>query len=76
MTLSRRALLSAAPAAALAAAPTFAASPGFGLDAAALGLKAGGEDQSALLKRLLDRAAREQRPLLLPGGRYTVGEDG
>ncbi|ARQ00889.1 TIGR03808 family TAT-translocated repetitive protein [Pseudorhodoplanes sinuspersici] len=58
------------------AAPANAAqSVAFGIDASDLGLKPDApEEQTMLLQRAIDRAARERTPLVLPPGTYRCGE--
>ena len=47
----------------------------YGLDAAQFGVRAGApDDQSRVLQRALDQAARTRAPLILPPGVYRTGE--
>lgn len=80
MGVSRRHFIAAA---AVGAATTATAIPGqaatpnaaFGIDGGDLGLKPDApEEQTMLLQRAIDRAARERTPLVLPAGTYRCGE--
>lgn len=81
MDQARRDMLTAAlfGAGALAATSAEAQAPrpvplgSFGLDAAAMGLRAGaGDDQSKILQAALVEAAKRDTPLLVPPGRYRI----
>ena len=78
MDFSRRIFMSAAPvlaAGAVSAGPALAAPTQASLSATELGLKPGSSaDQSALLRKAIDRAAERGLVLLLPGGRYQASD--
>jgi uncharacterized secreted repeat protein (TIGR03808 family) len=81
MGFSRRRLLAltAATTAAAAFSPASAAPTGpigsLGLDATHLGLRPGSaDDQSAVMQRALEQAARNRTPLALPPGTYRAGD--
>ncbi len=81
MHLDRRRLVAIAAAGSLPlAAPAPAASAGaspsvLGLDATQFGIRPGSpDDQSRVLQRAIDEAARARSPLTIPGGVYRVGD--
>lgn len=80
MSISRRNFIAASAVGATSAAatvPAQAATPNaaFGIDAGDLGLKPDAPDeQTMLLQRAIDRAARERMTLILPAGTYRCGE--
>jgi uncharacterized secreted repeat protein (TIGR03808 family) len=80
MSISRRNFIAASAVGATsttAAMPAQAATPNaaFGIDATDLGLKPDAPDeQTMLLQRAIDRAARERTTLILPAGTYRCGE--
>lgn len=80
MSISRRNFIAASAVGATSAAatvPAQAATPNaaFGLDAGDLGLKPDApEEQTMLLQRAIDRAARERTTLVMPAGTYRCGE--
>ena len=80
MGVSRRNFIVASAIGAAATATTVAAqaatgNAAFGIDAGDLGLKPDApEEQTLLLQRAIDRAARERTPLVLHAGTYRCGE--